>query len=216
MELGLIVKENKAFFIIHALLFFVGLFPLVRFEKVDLSLAINSFHRPWLDQFFRYVTYLGSIQFFIVFMVALAMMKQNARVLLGGVISFISVSVVIQAIRKFTFFDQWRPVTSISADVQMHLVEGIIHKTYWSFPSGHAGTIFAAACLVHLLVPQKPLWLSISLLCVSCVVAFSRVYLCQHFYRDVYVGALIGTVSTTIVYAILGRLQNPSWLDRSW
>lgn len=216
MGLGLVIRENKAFFILHLLLLIVGLLPLVKFEKVDLFLIINSFHHPWLDLFFRYVTLLGGSQFCLLLMAMLVIMKQNTRVLLTGAGSFISMLIIIQGIKRLTFFDQLRPIALISMGVPIRLVEGLTYHNYLSFPSGHTGTIFAATCLIHLLVTHKPLWLSVLLLCVACIVAYSRIYLCQHFYRDVYLGALIGTGSTTAVYTALKRWQGPPWLDQTW
>lgn len=210
-----IVRENKIFFIFHTLLFIAGIYPLVMFEKVALFLRLNSFYHPLLDQFFYYVTFLGSCKLCFVCMATLVMTKQDTRTLLAGAGSFVTMSVIIQGMKRLGCFDQRRPITWIPTDAPLHLVKGITHYTHLSFPSGHAGTIFAAVCLIHLLAPKKPCWFSVLLLLLACAVAYSRIYLCQHFYRDVYIGALIGTCTTFAVYTLLRYWQGPAWLDQT-
>jgi len=83
-----------------------------------------------------------------------------------------------------------------------------------SLPSGHAATIFTALCFMHLLVTQKSLWFCGLSLLGAVVVAYTRVYLCQHFYQDIYVGAWVGTLTTTLVYGALMNWQGPAWLDQ--
>eukprot|EP01132_Coremiostelium_polycephalum_P001027 gene1027-1302_t len=60
---------------------------------------------------------------------------------------------------------------------------------------------------------------SIGLTCITLVllrialfVAYSRMYLFQHFYKDVYVGALIGGWTTCLVYAVWIHSKLPQWL----
>jgi membrane-associated phospholipid phosphatase len=97
----------------------------------------------------------------------------------------------------------------------LHLVEGIVPDTHLSLPSGHAATIFTVICLMHLLVLKKSVGGSVLLLFVATVVAYTRVYLCQHFYRDIYVGACVGTWTTAVLYGVLINWQGPSWLDKN-
>jgi membrane-associated phospholipid phosphatase len=64
-------------------------------------------------------------------------------------------------------------------------------------------------------VGKKSAWFSVLLLFVAAVVAYARVYLCQHFYKDIYVGAWVGTWATTLVYGVLMRWKGPGWLDQT-
>ena len=209
-----IVRENKIFFILHTLLFIAGIYPLVMFEKVALFLRLNSLYHPWLDHFFYYITFLGSGALCCLFLATLVITKHDTRTLLAGASSFVTMSVIVQGMKRLVCFDQSRPITLIPTDAPLHLVEGITHYTHLSFPSGHAGTIFVVVCLIHLLAPKKPGWFSVLLLFLACAVAYSRIYLCQHFYRDIYVGALIGTCTTLAVCSLLKYWQGPAWLDQ--
>lgn len=65
----------------------------------------------------------------------------------------------------------------------------------WSFPSGHATTIFATMTACYLLFPRYRLaWFSLAAL-----VAICRVLVGAHFPSDVVVGAFIGTTTAVLV-----------------
>ena len=132
-----------------------------------------------------------------------------------GIGSFVSMSCMVQGMKRIAFSDQLRPIALIPKEVHLYLVEGIVPDTYLSFPSGHAATIFTATCLVHLLMRKKSAWYSVTLFLVAAVVAYSRVYVCQHFYQDVYVGAWVGTWTTILVYFLLTSWQGSDWLNQS-
>jgi membrane-associated phospholipid phosphatase len=214
MGFNLLIRENKAFFTLHTLLLLLGSYPLLAFEKVSLFLQLNSLHHPFLDQFFYYITFLGSSTMYALLMATLVVTKLDNRTLLTGISSFTAMSAIVQGMKRIIFLDQLRPIALIPTEVPLHLVAGIVPDTHLTFPSGHAATIFTAVCFMHLLVPQKSVWFSGLLLFGATVVAYSRVYLCQHFYQDIYVGAWVGTWTTTLVYGVLTKWQGPAWLDQ--
>lgn len=215
MILKSIIQDNKVFLVLQILFFLLGSYPLLVYNKVNFFLQLNSYHHSSFDCFFYYVTFLGGNITYIFLMALLVIMKQDNRMLLIGISSFGIMSAIIQGLKKIEFFEQLRPILLIPTETPLHLVEGIVHKSYWSFPSGHAGAIFAIVWLIHLLAPVKPWWFSIFLFLLACVVAYSRLYLCQHFYRDVYIGALIGACITIAVYTLLKHWQGPAWLDQT-
>jgi membrane-associated phospholipid phosphatase len=215
MGIGSLVRENKLFFTLHTLLFLLGSYPLLVLDKVTLLLQLNRFHYPFLDYFFYYAAFFGSSAAYVLLMATLVIMKFNNRTLLIGISSFVVMSAVVQFMKRVVFFDQLRPISLLPADAFLHLVEGVVPDTHLSLPSGHAATIFTAVCFIHLLMPRKSVWCSILLLSGAVVVAYARVYLCQHFYRDIYVGAWVGTWTTIVVYSALINWQRPStWLDK--
>jgi membrane-associated phospholipid phosphatase len=215
MQLISTLRENKLFFILYILLLLIGIYPLLAFNKVALFLKINSLHHPFLDQFFYYTTFLGSKYTYVLFMAVLLFKKLATRRLLIGASSFIGMSAIVQGLKRIMFSQQLRPITLIPADAPLHLVEGILPDTHLSFPSGHAATIFTAVCFIHLLAKKKHPLFSIFLILLALAVTYSRVYLCQHFYRDVYIGALIGGCTAPVVYTVLMGWKGPAWLDQS-
>lgn len=142
-------------------------------------------------------------------------LKTPPRKLLIGLTSFGVMSVIIQFLKRIVFPHHFRPVKVIELAqeaVQLHIVDNVDVLTHLSFPSGHAGTIFTAACFLSLISMRERSWYSLSLLFIATLVAYSRIYLCQHFYTDVYAGALIGGWTTLIVYIVLIDFPMPSWL----
>lgn len=77
------------------------------------------------------------------------------------------------------------------------LVEILIQKTGYSFPSGHTTLAFAVLPLLNKEFPKlKYLWISFATL-----IAFSRLYLGIHFPSDVIAGAIIGyLIGNLILY----------------
>jgi membrane-associated phospholipid phosphatase len=69
-----------------------------------------------------------------------------------------------------------------------------------SFPSGHTSAAFSLFICLALITPRKwaPLWV------VSAwAVAYSRIYLSQHFLEDILLGSVIGLFSTIAIYMLM-------------
>ena len=94
----------------------------------------------------------------------------------------------------------------------IHLVNGLEIHHWQSFPSGHTFTGFAFACFFMLVAKNNVLgflWLGLAML-----VGYSRVYLFQHFPRDVFVGSILGVVVVLGIMLIVGR-TSARWTARS-
>jgi membrane-associated phospholipid phosphatase len=79
------------------------------------------------------------------------------------------------------------------------LVEGVVpYSAMTSFPSGHTMSAFALAIgLVYLFKLNRGLW--IFPLVGAVIVGISRVYLVQHFLKDVLAGSLLGVLIGLII-----------------
>jgi membrane-associated phospholipid phosphatase len=207
-----IARENKVFFSFYLILAVLGIYPLLAWDKVTLLLMINSQYHPLLDQFFYYITHLGSNITYALLLFSLMLLKVTNRKLLIGGISFVVMAVIVQFLKKIAFPDQLRPIELVPDAMQLHLIDAVKILGQLSFPSGHAATVFTAACLLNLISPTKNSLYSLLLLVIAIIVAYSRVYLCQHFYTDVYAGMLIGGLVPIFVYAWFIDWRVPSWL----
>lgn len=82
-------------------------------------------------------------------------------------------------------------------------VENIHFATRNSFPSGHT-TAAMAMCSTFALLSTKP-WHKTFFLILGLAVGYSRIYLSQHFFVDVYVGSMIGVGTAFVCYLLLQR-----------
>jgi undecaprenyl-diphosphatase len=103
--------------------------------------------------------------------------------------------IVEHPIKKY--FKRRRPFISIIQAIVIGRKPGS-----WSFPSGHAATSFAGA---YLLNKKWPRWSPLRYLVASSV-AFSRIYLGDHYPGDVLSGSLIGLVFAVIFRRAARRL----------
>lgn len=77
-----------------------------------------------------------------------------------------------------------------------------------SFPSGHSATAFSAYVALMLLFPRyKYLFLIIATL-----IALSRVFLAVHYFSDVLIGSLIGTLTSIYLYDKIFKEKNENRL----
>ncbi|MEI6652155.1 MAG: phosphatase PAP2 family protein [Chlorobiaceae bacterium] len=65
-----------------------------------------------------------------------------------------------------------------------------------SFPSGHSATAFSVATLISMLYPR---W-RFAAFFAALLIAFSRIFLSQHYISDVIAGSFLGIVSTILLY----------------
>lgn len=181
--------------------------------KLELHTTINAWHASWADAVFPSVTYLadGWVPTFI----SVLLLARNWRSFLMLACSAAFSAIVVQALKHTVFADVDRPMGSLMAMPGLHLVPGIemLHRN--SFPSGHSTCAFSMCFAICVLVDRAG-W-SIVLALLAGLMAFSRVYLSQHFTEDALAGLAIGTITGWLVYRWLYRspMAGRKWLERS-
>ncbi len=73
----------------------------------------------------------------------------------------------------------------------------------FSFPSGHAGSSFAVAVVILLLLPRR---LGISAIIAATLISLSRIYVGVHYPTDILAGALTGTLCAVVSVYILKKI----------
>ena len=132
-----------------------------------------------------------------IFMISLSYIGSQVAVFVITTILFISYSkynklkilltVIITYILKF-FIHRARP-----------LVEVLIQKSGYSFPSGHATAVFSLLPLLDKEFPRlKYIWFGFAI-----ILLFSRIYLGVHYPSDVVAGAIIGYLIGTVMLYII-------------
>lgn len=206
-----VYKDSKLFYILSLLFLLVGAAILINTNKGDVEIWVNQFHGPILNIFFYWITYLGDG----IFSFAVVIVLFFRRIYLGllSAISLISTSVVTQTLKRGVFDDFPRPSRFFDpAVIQLKFVDGLEMHGYFSFPSGHSSGAFSIFILLSL-ISKKPV---VQIICffVAITTAFSRVYLLQHFFMDIYAGSMLGIVVTSFMYFIIQYKTNLAANDR--
>ncbi|MEX2597974.1 MAG: phosphatase PAP2 family protein [Salibacteraceae bacterium] len=173
-------------------------------SKDALHLWFNSHHHPFADLFFKYVTHLGDGVFgaFIVLLGFIYKLKYGVI----GLIGLAGSSLITQVLKRQVFNHEHRPSKYFEEMAQLHLVDGVQLHSNFSFPSGHATAAFSIFFLLAI-IAKKPALQSLFFILVV-LVAFSRVYISQHFFEDIYMGSIIGTSVCFLAFAFL---KEKSW-----
>lgn len=209
-----LINENRSFFIGYFLILILALLLKLAFTKEQLFLAVNLHHHPVLDYFFYGMTYIGDGVFFILVLVFLLLVVRTGFAVYGLIIYLVT-SQIAQVLKRVFFLGVPRPKRYFEGISQLHFVDGVQVHSMMSFPSGHTTSVFALATFLSLIARDKR-W-SIVYLGGAVLVAYSRMYLAQHFFEDVLMGSVIGVVVALVCYAWLekSRWTKKTWMNRS-
>lgn len=204
-------RNNRVFWIPYVCVFIAISVVLILDNKSDIHLFINHFHTPFWDVFFKYLTFLGDGNFALIISLSFLLLY-SFRFTFYMAFANLSAGIMTQFLKRVVFSELLRPSAYFKDNVVLHLVEGVkIHGKH-SFPSGHAATAFAIFFCLAVLVKNKIL--KILFLLIAILVAFSRVYISQHFLIDIWAGSLIGVLLTVLFYKLIMQ-SKAAWLDKS-
>ncbi len=180
----------------YAVLFLAGGLVLAVFSKPDIHIWLNSHNSGFFDWVFSHVTFLGDGLFAICLAVLLLFYTLRSSVFL--LTAYLTTGLVVQILKRIVFADYLRPVKYFHDTVQLHLVDGVRLLNGHSFPSGHSASAFALFLCLAIFSHNR----FVKLICflLACTVAYSRVYLSQHFLMDILAGSLIGVIGTIALY----------------
>jgi membrane-associated phospholipid phosphatase len=178
------------------------------FPKADVHLFINQYHSAFWDAFFKYFTNLGSGYVAIIICVILLFFRIRYSLIMFA--SWASTGIVVQLLKHFAFPNFDRPIRFFKTVTELNLVQGIELYKHFSFPSGHAATAFVIFTMLAMI--SKKNWAKLLFLLLAWVLAFSRVYLSQHFLEDILFGSSLGILAVIIFYWYFHRLKIP-WAD---
>jgi membrane-associated phospholipid phosphatase len=208
-----LIKNNWLLLLLYFALLSVVAFFLLDYGKVEIHLYLNQLvGNPIIDKFFYYITYLGDGGLAPVLLICI--MFYNVRLGICCTISFLLAALFTNTIKYYFYDEIMRPfhVFKWYTKTPLRFVEGSELYIHNSFPSGHSTQAFAIFICLSLFVRHhlnKLLFLSIAIL-----VAFSRVYLSQHWLVDITVGSLIGSLSAIVLYYFMVSKDKMKKLDR--
>ena len=207
---------------------------LLNLPQGELHLLLCDRHTPARDIFYRYYTHVAEWFPYVVcvYLLAFGRIGEGVFATSALVLSSLTTQVlkhIIQAPRPLTWFAEHMP------DVQLPLAEGV-RMNYWlSFPSGHTTSFFALAlvvCMIYTRETRKTRKtretretrktretsttsgiIQTLLFYLAALGGYSRIYLSQHFPKDVFAGMIIGIGITFLCYVVFYRFKDQKWFN---
>jgi len=191
-------KKNQAKWYIFYYLILTGICASVffSFQKGQLELMVNAYHHSFLDELFILVTFFGDGVVLVPIIVLLSLNRFSYAIFM---LWTALVHMIIVFLSKNLFFKGAPRPAEFLKDVDFYQIPGFKLHHWNSFPSGHTATAFALTCGLAIIF-SKNRNLQVALLLIGCLIGFSRVYLMQHFFVDVWAGSMVGVCS-----ALIGR-----------
>ena len=178
-------------------------------DKAQVFLYLNGLHTPELDLVFPIVTLLGDG--WLLLFVGIALLLYKLGYFLDFALASLISTVFVQLGKRVLFADTARPLGLLGEDV-IHIIEGVKVHSYRSFPSGHSTTAMFISLFIATIV-RKPSLKFLAIL-LGMLGGYSRIYLSQHFFTDVFAGFLIAFISTYTIFVLRNRIGEPLWFNK--
>ncbi|MBN2662215.1 MAG: phosphatase PAP2 family protein [Bacteroidales bacterium] len=202
----MILKEGKYFLSFTTIYIIVSGLLLVFFSKPEIAIAINKFNSPFCDVFFKNITHLGTGYLLIPILIILLITNQKRAVIIS-ILSSILTLFIAGGLKRITYSE--RPArffeNSNITDYNFHVVNGVDLHFLHSFPSGHTATAFLTFFLAAIFLSPKKAYGQVIFFILAFLVAYSRMYLHQHFLIDNLAGAIIGVLTVFIADFIVSK-----------
>lgn len=201
-----VFNSGRIFIALQLILVVACVIWLVDAGRIETHRQINAHNSPMLDFIMPFITDIGDGITITIACFVLFIWKRRFAVYTG--IGCAVAGVIVQLLKLVEHDGYYRPVAYFqyhAPNVQLHLVQGIDQHYNNSFPSGHTTAIFAFCFACTLLVRK---WYNqIGLLLAAVMVAYSRMYLSQHFLIDVIVGSVIGTCCSAVLMSLYKKKE---------
>ena len=159
--------------------------------KNELFLLLNADMGKLADHLFNFITYMGDGIWWILILIVFILFRIKFLPVLF--FSFAFSEIFIESFKYFILPGEPRPITAIADTNLIHTVTGVELHTIASFPSGHTTQAFIFYLLACLMINKK--WIVAIGFLYAALIGYSRVYLAQHFPRDLAGGMLFASIS---------------------
>jgi membrane-associated phospholipid phosphatase len=177
-------------------------------EKGEAIIFFSDNRSDGLNYFFRFCTHIGEGYVYLLAVVAFLFVHyaKSIAIILNSFL-VLATSVPLKA-----FFKHHRPKRYFEEYLNQpelinYVPDVILHDGYTSsFPSGHTTSGFAFYTLLAFFIPNK----YVKLLCLlaAFLVGLSRVYLVQHFLKDVVAGSMLGFLVALFTYWLTQKFEH--------
>lgn len=207
-----LIFANRYFLIPYFTFLLAGISLIVIFTKPELHILCNRLHHPIADFFFLHATNLGDgIWIAVLFIILLFVRYRYAFAFLSGSLAG---ALVVNLFKKVILQDMYRPSKyfELFETYPLRFVEGVKLHALQTFPSGHTATAFAL--FLTLAIITKRNFFKLAMFLAAFLVAYSRVYLSQHFVEDITAGSVAGVLGIVLAFFLFEK-SNKKWLNRS-
>ncbi|HEU4717769.1 MAG TPA: phosphatase PAP2 family protein [Bacteroidia bacterium] len=188
-------RESGFFLIPYSAFLLAAGTVLSLYSRREIHLFVNRHYSAAGDLLMPMFTWLGdgySITVLVLLLFAL-----NRRFAFFTGIACLGASGVTQLLKHTLFYGDPRPMLVFKPG-ELRLVPGIENDFFNTFPSGHSTVAFAFFFSLSLAFRNK--WLKLLMFLFAATIAYSRIYLSQHFLGDVFAGSLIGTSVSFLLF----------------
>lgn len=205
------VVQNRTFIVPYLLIFALATLGVSVWDKERLFFLIHDVRSPIADIFFKYITHLGDGVIAAIIILSVAVFHFGRAAFLLS--TFLFSGLIAQIFKKLIFPEILRPLSWFGDASHLHLIDGVTLHKFNSFPSGHTTTAFAAFLGLTLIAKNKN-WGYVCLF-MAILVGYSRVYIGQHFFEDIYFGSFIGVSSALLMWVIFYPVFGRGWAQKS-
>lgn len=207
-----LILKNRWFFLPYSVFLLICAVLLFSFSKPELHILLNKVHSPFFDIFFKYVTHLGDG--IVIAILAIIFLFIKFRYLFAFLLGSLSAALVVNLLKKVVFNEMYRPAKyfELFETYKLHLVEGVNQHSLQSFPSGHTAAAFSVFLMLALITKNNTAKLIFFFGAV--IVAYSRVYISQHFIVDITVGSILSVLFMGFAFFWVEK-WGKTWLDNS-
>jgi membrane-associated phospholipid phosphatase len=168
------------------------------FTDIKVALWFHTLNNTRSYDVFNVITDFGESQWYLIAGMLLFVIFRKANPVRAYSGLFLSLSVAVSGVSADIIkFIAGRARPTLYFSDKLYGFDFFHFEYEWiSFPSGHAATAFSVAIVLTILYPR---W-RVPFLFAGILIAFSRIFLTQHYISDVIAGSLLGIASTIILY----------------
>ncbi|MDE7311468.1 MAG: phosphatase PAP2 family protein [Eubacterium sp.] len=168
-----------------------------------LLLIQEQIRAPWLSPAVVFITSLGNAGIVWVVLSLLLLIPEKTRK--AGCISILALlgSLLLNNLLLKNLVGRVRPYDAVTAIVPL-----VAKPADSSFPSGHTGSSFASAWVLHCHLPKRA---GVPLLLLAALIGLSRLYVGVHYPSDVLAGVFTGILSALFAEQVFPALYARFW-----
>lgn len=170
---------------------------------IPFFLLVNHDFGTTADAVLTFITHVAEEAQWIIAAILLLLFRRQFFPLL---LAAFAISTLLAQGIKNILPEQARPSKLISDASLYHSVKGMVLHTVNSFPSGHTTAAFTLFLIACLFIHKK--WIVPVGFAYALAVGYSRVYLAQHFPKDVAGGMLVAVISVCFAVVIQQMIVN--------